>query len=99
MSKAHHGPQFKAFARAVRAYAWANPGTRCWRCKRTQAEHQRVWHAGHTIDGDPLAQPWLSALEPPAGSWLRPECAECNLRGGAHRTNTMTNRPGTSRTW
>lgn len=99
MSHAHHGPAYKQAARKLRAWAWRHPDTRCWRCRRTQQEHGRPWHAGHTIDGDPLAQPWFSMLEPPPGSWLRAECEECNTRGGAQRKIELTARPGTSRNW
>lgn len=95
----HRHPAYIRNARLVRQHANTNPDTRCWRCHRTATEHQRQWHAGHTLDGDPLAQPWLHPTEPPAGSWLRPECAECNLREGGNRAHNMTSRPGTTRQW
>ncbi len=66
-------------SRALRARAYADPATCCWRCGRTLAQvkaaepmRQVVWHAGHTGGRyDPLL----------------PECSLCNLRASAAQTN------------
>ena len=67
---AHHRGTYHVDSRRVRAAANANPGTTCWRCGRTLAEHPphrngapAHWTAGHIIDGD-LAGPvdWSAAL-------------------------------------
>ena len=99
MSRLHRSPAYARAARAVRGWANRHTDVRCWRCRRTKAEHGRPWHAGHTVDGDPLAQPWFSNAEPPPGSWLRAECEECNTREGAKRGNELRRRPGTTRQW
>ncbi len=66
-------------SRVLRARAYADPATRCWRCGRTLAEvkaaeptRKVVWHAGHT--GGPL-EPVLA------------ECSLCNWRASAAKTN------------
>jgi hypothetical protein len=63
-------------AKAIRDAAWANPLTRCWRCKRTYPEAVRLWgksgaawQAGHLVDGH-------------AGSPLVAEHARCNTAAG-----------------
>lgn len=80
---AHHRGTYHVQAARVRARAYANPSTRCWRCGATltqiQARRPRArWTAGHLIDGQP-------------GGTLLPECSPCNYGAGAklrHRTNT-----------
>lgn len=66
-------------SKLLRAQAYANPATRCWRCKQTLAEvaeanpgRRVVWHAGHT-----------------GGRWdpLMAECNMCNLRHSAATTH------------
>ena len=59
----------------IRAAAYADPSTTCWRCGLTLAEVQRTgkrvtWHSGHVIDGD-------------ARSPLRAEHSTCNQSAGA----------------
>lgn len=80
MSRAHRDPLYQRRAKLVRAAAYANPTTRCWRCGRTLAEHRRRWHAGHVIEGD----------NSPTGP-LAPECEPCNLSHGAAYGNRMRN--------
>ncbi len=99
MSKLHKSPHYRKASALVLRWAKHTPGVRCWRCRRTALEHGRPWHAGHTRDGDPVAMPWLSNDEPPAGSWLRAECEQCNTSEGAVRGNDLRTRPGTSRQW
>ena len=67
-------------SRALRARAYAEPATTCWRCgltlqqvKAANPTRHIVWHAGHT--GGPH-DPLLA------------ECSLCNLRDAAARTNT-----------
>ena len=99
MSRVHKHRVYVLGAQLVRDWANTNPAARCWRCKRTALEHLRKWTAGHTVDGDPLAQPWLSNDDPPAGSWLRAECEACNYSHGAAHGNDLRARPGTTRQW
>jgi hypothetical protein len=100
MSQLHHNAASARRARsAITQWANRHVDTRCWRCGRTRLEHGRPWHAGHTIDGDPNAQPWFSNADPPAGSWLRAECEQCNTSEGARRGNALRLRPGTTRDW
>ena len=94
-----HDHQHDRKARLVRQFAELNPTLACWRCGLTRSQHGRKWQAGHTVDGDPLAQPWLSVAEPPPGSWLRAECERCNASAGAARGNELRTRPGTTRKW
>lgn len=73
-----HDWQHQVRAKVLREAAYANPGTRCWRCRRTLAEvmaaepsRKVVWHAGHTGGRyDPLMA----------------ECSLCNLRDSARMT-------------
>lgn len=70
MSKgAHHKGSHQRRARAIVNAADADPSTRCWRCRRTKAQHRRRWQAGHVIDGQIEGE-------------LRAECEECNAREG-----------------
>jgi len=48
MGAKHRSHWYARASAEVRRRAWADPTTRCWRCGRTQAEHRRRWHAGHT---------------------------------------------------
>ena len=78
--KAHHAdPTYRSAAAHVRAQAYANPSTTCWRCGLTLDEARRIrpnetWQAGHLVDGD------LSA-------GLMPEHARCNASAGAKALN------------
>ena len=88
----HYSGSYQARAKAVREAAYADPGTRCWRCGKTLGEVQRmfpgrrvVWHAGHTVDGN-------SAMP------LAPEHSTCNLAAGAELTN-KSRRLRPSRRW
>lgn len=76
MAQAHHRGGFVGRARRVREAAYADPGTRCWRCGLTLAEirglhpgRRVVWHAGHTVDGSNAAP-------------LMPEHSYCNVVAG-----------------
>jgi hypothetical protein len=76
----HRDPLYRRMAAAVRAAAYANPSTTCWRCGLTLDEIRRTqpratWDAGHIIDGD------LSA-------GLRAECRRCNRSAGAAMGNS-----------
>ena len=64
-------------SRGLRAAAYANPDTRCWRCGRTLAQvafdlpgRKVTWDAGHTDDP---ARP------------LAAECSPCNRADGARK--------------
>ncbi|MDO8363053.1 MAG: hypothetical protein Q7V88_09155 [Actinomycetota bacterium] len=101
MKPAHHQGRFDGDARRVRQTANSTPLAVCWRCGRTLREHPaaksgkpQVWTAGHTVDGDPNARPWLNVTrQPPAGSWLAPEASGCNFAAGARRTNAWRGNP------
>ena len=84
----HRRGSYQRDAAIVRARAYANPDTRCWRCGKTLAEHPRhktgrapTWQAGHVDDGVP-------------GSELRPEVSTCNVTAGARlgRSRQLGNR-------
>jgi hypothetical protein len=90
--RSHYSGSYDKRARLVRERAYADPGTRCWRCGRTLAEEQRLvpwkrvaWHAGHTVDGDNSAP-------------LMPEHSTCNQRAGAMAGNLARN-PKVARWW
>lgn len=70
----HHSGDYARRAAQVRAAAQASPGTKCWQCGLTQAEHGRKWTAGHERDGDPTSR-------------LLPECERCNYSRGASAGN------------
>ena len=70
MKPAHRRGSYQRHAAAVRARAWADATTRCWKCGRTQAEHGRGWVAGHRHAGQ-------------VGGQLLPECRQCSDREGA----------------
>ena len=72
---AHHRGTFHARSAQVRAQAYSQPETRCWRCGLTLDEKRRTkptdrWTAGHLIDGQ-------------ADGPLLPEHASCNYAAGA----------------
>lgn len=73
---AHHRGDYQARAAKVRAWAYANPDTRCGRCGKTLDQHPPGdrWEAGHVNDGE-------------VGGPLRPEGRSCNRRAAAQRTN------------
>ena len=80
--RSHYRGAYKVRAPLVTAAAYANPATRCWRCRRTLAEVQAAypkrrvrWHAGHTVAGDPHCA-------------LLAECSVCNGRDGQRLSMT-----------
>lgn len=81
----YRGTYWRDSAR-IRALAYANPHTRCWRCGRTRAEHGRPWQAGHIHDGQ-------------VGGPLAPECQPCNASAGARLGNQRRRGLRTSRSW
>lgn len=85
----HNNPAYRRAAAAIRAQAYGNPSTTCWRCGLTLDEVRRTkprttWDAGHIVDGD------LSA-------GLRPEHSSCNRSAGASAGNAT--REPRSRRW
>ena len=76
----HHRGTYHVRARQVRAAAYANPATQCWRCGRTLNQHKPGdrWTAGHIHDGDP-------------NSPLLPEARSCNSSAGATLGNQRRN--------
>lgn len=73
----HHRGDYHVRSAQVRAAAYANPATPCWRCGRTLEQHPPTktgnpprWSAGHLRDGDPQSP-------------LLPEVLSCNARAGA----------------
>jgi len=88
--KAHHSdPVYKRQAAHVRAVAYGDPTTRCWRCGMTLEQVKRTkphatWDAGHLVDGDLLAG-------------LAPEHSTCNRSAGARAGNAA--REPRSRRW
>jgi 5-methylcytosine-specific restriction endonuclease McrA len=79
-NKPHHrDPRYVRLAALVRAQAYADPTTRCWRCGLTLDEVRRTnprarWDAGHLVDGSIL-------------DGLRAECSPCNRAAGARMVN------------
>lgn len=95
--QAHYRGDYARRAAAVRAAAYADPGTRCWRCGLTLAEAQERarpgkvvrWHAGHTVDGSTMHA-------------LAPEHSTCNMSAGGRLGRSMQlSRHGlrTTRNW
>lgn len=87
----HHQGTFQARSNAVRAAAYTNPHTRCWRCHHTLDEiratkPRATWTAGHLIDGL-------------TGGPLAPECSCCNFAAGARLTNAKRGQRRTRLTW
>lgn len=83
---AHYRGSYHVAARKVREQAYADPTTRCWRCKLMLHEckpHKNGkparWTAGHIIDSDP-------------SSPLLPECSPCNKSAGARYGNALRRR-------
>ena len=79
----HYRGNYQADARRVRAAAYADPSTRCWRCGHTLDRckpHRNGkparWTAGHVIDSDPTSP-------------LLPECSPCNKSAGATYGNRL----------
>lgn len=71
----HHKGTYHTRSAKVRAAAYANPDTRCWRCRLTLQQVRRIhprakWTAGHLVDGQ-------------EGGALAPECSWCNYSNGA----------------
>ena len=90
-NRSHYGVSYQLRARAVRAAAYADPRTQCWRCGKTLDEHGpgARWDAGHVRDGDPTSP-------------LAPEAASCNRSAGAvlgNERRAQAKRLRTSRTW
>jgi hypothetical protein len=85
-TKPHHAGSYASRAAKVRAYAYADPDTRCWRCGKTLDQHRHrdgspaVWNAGHVIDGQ-------------VGGLLMPEASSCNKSAGATYRNRTRRRP------
>lgn len=75
----HHRGSYHRDSAKIRAAAYADPTTTCWRCgltleqKRKQKPRDK-WTAGHVLDGVP-------------GSPLLPEHASCNYSAGAAMGN------------
>lgn len=82
----HYAGSYQRRAAQLRAYAYANPLTKCWRCGKTRAEHGKRWQAGHIIDGDP-------------NSTLAPECETCNTTAGATTRWAKKSTHPSSRHW
>jgi hypothetical protein len=87
--KRHHQGDYPRRAAAVRAAAYGDPTTRCWRCGLTleeaKASNSKVrWQAGHLVDGQ-------------AGGALRPEHSTCNASAGAAYGNAK--REPRSQSW
>ena len=83
MKPAHYRGSYHVQARRVREAAYADPTTRCWRCRLTLPEckpHRNGkparWTAGHLIDSDPTSP-------------LLPECSPCNKSAGATYGNRL----------
>lgn len=90
-NRSHYGGSYQSRARTVRAAAYADPRTQCWRCGKTLDEHGpgARWDAGHVRDGDPTSP-------------LAPEAASCNRSAGAvlgNERRAQAKRLRTSRTW
>ena len=87
--RAHYQGDYARRARAIRAYAYLNPETTCWRCGLTLQQRQTTnpgatWDAGHLTDGAINGQ-------------LKPECSTCNRSNGATQGNQR--REPRSRRW
>lgn len=82
----HRTRQYIQASAAIRAAAYSQPDTRCWRCGRTLADHPRTktgkpptWEAGHLHDGQ-------------TSSPLLPEVKSCNASAGASMGNRRRHR-------
>lgn len=81
---AHYRGTYHVASAKVRAAAWANPLTTCWRCRLTMQQihltHPRAkWTAGHLVDGQ-------------VGGPLAPECSPCNYAAGGRLRHTRRSR-------
>lgn len=70
----HHRGTYHVRAAKLRAAAYANPNTRCWRCGLTLEQIRKLrprikWQAGHVIAGQ-------------VDGTLLPECSWCNAKHG-----------------
>jgi hypothetical protein len=92
-----HAGSFERWSATLRADATANPTTRCWRCGRTQAQHQRPWHAGH-IPTRTTLHPWVRVYHTNENARLAAECEPCNTSDGATTGNKQRQRRH-SRQW
>jgi hypothetical protein len=93
MAKPHHSGSYARRAAAVRAFANANPDTKCWRCGKTLEQHlphrngrRPTWQAGHVIDGQ-------------VNGLLMPEASTCNKSAGARYGNRNRRRYRRIRTY
>lgn len=93
MAGLHHRGTYARRAALVRARAYADPTTVCWRCGRTLAEHPphrtgrpATWTAGHVEDGRIDGQ-------------LLPEASTCNYSAGASTGNRRRRGLRTTRNW
>lgn len=90
----HHKGTYYVASERIRAAAYADPSTICWRCRRTLAEIRATkpkarWTAGHLVDGQIEGR-------------LAAECSPCNFAGGArlaHESMRRKRTPGVSRKW
>lgn len=85
----HYRGTYHVQAARLRAAAYANPHTTCWRCGLTlhqihRAHPRAKWTAGHLIDGQP-------------GGQLAPECSHCNYSNGQRLRHQAAQR--TELTW
>lgn len=106
MASSHHRGRYTIYRKQLLQAAALSSFAVCWRDGLTLDQHpphrngnRPTWTAGHTVDGDPNAQPWLDPTRPPPpGSWLALEASTCNYANGAHRTNRLRANPR-SRNW
>ncbi len=80
----HYQGKYHVQSATVRAVAYADQLTTCWRCGRTLREVKQIrprarWTAGHLIDG---------MVDGP----LAPECSPCNYAAGARLGNARRRR-------
>jgi hypothetical protein len=80
--RSHYRGDYARRAARVRANAYLNSNTKCWRCGMTLEQVQRIkphakWDAGHVRDGE-------------VGGSLMAECSPCNRSAGAALRNTHT---------
>lgn len=88
----HRGTHHQRSAK-IRAAAYANPATRCWRCHRTMMEIRRAkprakWTAGHLPGWDGVPDAPMAA-----------ECSPCNYSHGARMGNARRRTIRTRYTW
>ena len=81
--KPWHRGSYHVQSKRVRDAAYADPETRCWRCRlrlhECKPHHNGKparWTAGHLIDSDPTSP-------------LLPECSPCNKSAGASYGNRL----------